>query len=423
VTAPEAPPLAGLKVLELARVLAGPWAGQLLADLGAEVIKVESLAGDDTRRWGPPMVDNGDGSEDAAYFHACNRGKRSIAVDFGAPEGRAIVTRLAAGSDVLIENFRVGGLARFGLDRPSLAADNPRLVYCSVTGFGQDGPYAARPGYDFLIQAMGGIMDLTGDPQGEPQKMGVAFADIMTGLYAVVAIQAALARRERTGAGEHIDMALLDTQVGVLANQAMNYLVSGAAPRRLGNAHPNIVPYQAFAVADGHVVVAVGNDVQFRHFVTVLGAPDLADDPLAATNAARVANREALVPELARLMAGFRRDDILRRLEACGVPAGPINTVEQVFADPQVVHRGMRVDLPRDGAEPVPSVRAPIVMSASPTGATRAAPRLGEHTAEILGGLGYSAAEIAALGHTGVVGGRGVARSAAHTTLVRPPSM
>src|SRR5581483_6536089 len=277
-------PLAGVKVVELARILAGPWAGQLLADFGADVVKVESPAGDDTRGWGPPFVRYADGGADAAYFHSCNRGKRSVAVDFGKPEGRDIVVRLAASADVLIENFRVGGLARHGLDHASLKAVNPRLVYCSITGFGQTGPYADLPGYDFLVQAMGGIMDLTGDPAGEPQKVGVAFADIFSGLYAVVAIQAALAERARIGEGRHIDISLLDVQVGVLANQAMNYLVTGTPPHRLGNAHPNIVPYQVFAVADGHVVVTVGNDAQFRKFCGVIGAPELAEDPAYATN-------------------------------------------------------------------------------------------------------------------------------------------
>ncbi|MEX0853979.1 MAG: CaiB/BaiF CoA-transferase family protein [Bauldia sp.] len=374
------PPLVGLKVLELARVLAGPWAGQVLADLGAEVIKVESLAGDETRHWGPPSIDNGDGTHDAAYFHSCNRGKRSIAVDLARPEGRQAVARLAARADVLIENFKVGGLRKFGLDYGSLKPTNRRLVYCSVSGFGRTGPYAARPGYDFLIQGLGGIMDLTGDPEGEPQKVGVAFADIFTGLYAVVAIQAALAERERSGEGQAIDMALLDTQVGVLANQAMNYLTTGVSPRRLGNAHPNIVPYQVFAVADGHVVVAVGNDGQFRQFVGVLGAPALADDADFATNEARVANREKVVPRLTELMARFSRDEILRSLAAAGVPAGPINDVAKVFADPQVVHRGMRLDLPTAEGGTVPSVRNPILMSRSPLAYERAAPRLGEHT-------------------------------------------
>jgi crotonobetainyl-CoA:carnitine CoA-transferase CaiB-like acyl-CoA transferase len=401
-----APPLAGLKVLELARVLAGPWAGQVFADLGGEVIKVESPAGDDTRRWGPPAIDNGDGTSDAAYFHACNRGKRSIVVDFRKDEGRQIVRRLASRADVVIENFKVGALAKFGLDYASLKAVNPAIVYCSITGFGQDGPYAPRPGYDFVIQAMGGLMDLTGAPDGEPQKVGVAYADIFTGLYAVVAIQAALAHRLSTGEGQLIDMALLDTQVGVLANQAMNYLVTGTAPRRLGNAHPNIVPYQVFATADGHIVIAVGNDSQFRQLVTVLGAPGLADNPLSATNEARVANRAVLVPELARLIAPFARADLLARLEGANVPAGPINTVAEVFDDPQVIHRAMRVDLAHGSGAVLPSVRTPITMSETPLATNRAAPLLGEHTAEILAELGHDAADIARLVGEGVVGRR-----------------
>ena len=400
------PPLAGLKVLELARVLAGPWAGQVLADLGAEVIKVESLAGDETRRWGPPSIDNGDGTHDAAYFHATNRGKRSIAIDFAKPEGQEIVRKLARHADVVIENFKVGGLKKFGLDYESLRAIHPAVIYCSITGFGQDGPYAPRPGYDFMIQGMGGIMDLTGPPDGEPQKIGVAYADIFTGVYSVVAIQAALAHRERTGQGQHIDMALLDTQVAVLANQAMNYLASGTSPRRLGNAHPNIVPYQVFAVADGHVVVAVGNDGQFRNLVTLLGAPELAENPLAATNEARVANREALVPQLARLIAKFSRDDLLARLEKVNVPAGPINNVEQVFADPQVIHRAMLIDLPHGGGGAVPSVRSPIRMSESPTVHARAAPMLGEHTADVLAEVGYDADDVDRLAGAGVIGRR-----------------
>ncbi len=400
------PPLVGLKVLELARVLAGPWAGQVFADLGAEVIKVESPAGDDTRRWGPPAIDNGDGTSDAAYFHACNRGKRSIIVDFRKQHGREIVHRLVARADVVIENFKVGGLVQFGLDYESLKAVNPAIVYCSITGFGQDGPYAPRPGYDFIIQAMGGLMDLTGAPDGEPQKVGVAYADLFTGLYAVVAIQAALAHRQVTGEGQHIDVALLDTQVAVLANQAMNYLATGTAPHRLGNAHPNIVPYQVFAAADGHLVVAVGNDAQFRQLVSVLGAPGLADNPLSATNEARVTNRAVLVPELARLIAPFTRADLLARLEKANVPAGPINTVAEVFADPQVVHRAMRVDLPHGSGASLPSVRTPIVMSETPLVSDRASPMLGEHTAAILAELGYDAADIERLVGDGAVGRR-----------------
>jgi len=388
------PPLVGLKVVELARVLAGPWAGQLLADLGASVVKVEGLAGDDTRQWGPPSIDNHDGTRDAAYFHSTNRGKRSIAVDLSRPDGQAIVRKLVADADVLIENFKVGGLQRFGLDYDSLHRLNPRLVYCSITGFGQDGPYAHRPGYDFMIQGMGGIMDLTGDPSGEPQKTGVAFADLFTGLYSVIAIQAALTHRDKAGVGQWIDMALLDAQVAVLANQALNYLASGTPPRRLGNAHPNIVPYQTFPVADGSVNIGAGNDRQFRACVGVLGISHLADDPRYASNEARVANRASLAALMSAATSTFTRDALLAALESAGVPAGPINSVADVFADPQVVHRGLRLDLPRAGGSTVPGVRTPIRMSETPLAYERASPGLGEHTADILAELGYAPAEI-----------------------------
>jgi crotonobetainyl-CoA:carnitine CoA-transferase CaiB-like acyl-CoA transferase len=381
-------PLEGLKVLELARILAGPWVGQLLADLGADVVKVERPgAGDDTRGWGPPFIEGADGEDlSAAYFHSCNRGKRSVEADFETPEGQEIVRGLAAHADVVVENFKVGGLKKYGLDYEGLRAVNPRLVYCSITGFGQDGPYAARAGYDFMIQGMGGIMDLTGDPEGEPQKIGVAYVDIFTGVYSVVGILAALRRRDQTGEGAHLDMALLDVQTSVLANQAMNYLASGKAPRRMGNAHPNIVPYQVFPVSDGHVIVAVGNDGQFGRFLTVLGRPDLAGDERFRTNAGRVRYRTDLVPVLTELTLRFSRDALLSALEAQGVPAGPINTVADVFADPQVAARGMRIDLPlaaaRGGA--IPSVRSPIVLDGEPMAAARPSPRLGEHTGEVL---------------------------------------
>ena len=357
-------PLAGVRVIELARILAGPWAGQLLADLGAEVIKVERPgAGDDTRQWGPPFA--ADGS--AAYFHGCNRGKRSVAIDLESAGGQAEVRELARGADVLIENFRVGGLARFGLDHAALAAVNPRLIYCSITGFGQDGPYAGRAGYDFIIQGMGGIMDLTGAPDGEPQKTGVAFADIFTGVYAASAILAALHGRERTGAGCHIDMALLDVQVAVLANQAMNYLIGGTVPHRLGNAHPNIVPYQAFAVADGHIIIAVGNDAQFQRLCALLG---VAPEARFATNADRVHRREALLALLAPAIALRRSEELLAALAAAGIPAGPINDLAQVFADPQVIARGMRI-----APDGIPGVASPIVLDGKRQVADGASPR------------------------------------------------
>jgi crotonobetainyl-CoA:carnitine CoA-transferase CaiB-like acyl-CoA transferase len=381
-------PLEGLKVLELARILAGPWVGQLLADLGADVVKVERPgAGDDTRGWGPPFIEGAEGEDlSAAYFHSCNRGKRSIAADFETSEGQELVRKLASHADVVIENFKVGGLKKYGLDYESLRSVNPRLVYCSVTGFGQNGPYASRAGYDFMIQGLGGIMDLTGDAEGEPQKIGVAYVDIFTGVYSVVGILAALRRRDQTREGAHLDMALLDVQTSVLANQAMNYLASGQSPRRMGNAHPNIVPYQVFPVADGHVIVAVGNDGQFARFVSVLGRPELANDERFRTNAGRVGHRAALVPLLTELTLPFTREDLLSALEGQGVPAGPINTVADVFADPQVLARGMRIDLPSGAAKggAIPSVRSPIVMDGQPMVAGRPSPRLGEHTDEVL---------------------------------------
>lgn len=355
-----AAPLAGLKVIELARILAGPWAGQLLADLGAEVIKIEAPGGDDTRRWGPPFVDNGDGTRDAAYFHATNRGKRSVVVDFTTAEGQATIGALVADADVLIENFKVGGLAKYHLDQASLSQLNPRLVYCSITGFGQDGPYAPRAGYDFIVQGMSGIMDLTGEPDGAPQKIGVAYADIMTGLYAVIGIQAALAQRATTGRGQHVDMALFDVMVATLANQAMNYLVSGETPKRLGNAHPNIAPYESFATADGWFILAVGNDEQFRRFCAIVGIEPAAHF---ATNADRVAARAELSPIIAAATMRWSRDDLLARLAESGVPAGPINSVADAFADPQIVHRQLQLQLDRPGRPPVPGVRTPIRFS------------------------------------------------------------
>ena len=400
-------PLAGLKVLELARILAGPWAGQTLADLGADVIKVERPgAGDDTRAWGPPFVAGEDGAPlDAAYFHSCNRGKRSIAIDFERLEGQALARKLAARSDVLIENFKTGGLAKYGLDFASLGALNPRLIYCSITGFGQTGPYAARGGYDFMIQGIGGNMDLTGEPDGAPQKTGVAYADIVTGLYAVIAIQSALIRRGITGLGGYVDMALLDSQISILANQALNYLVSGAAPRRMGNAHPNIVPYQVFPTADGYIIIATGNDRQTRDVCRILGLEALGADPLFATNADRVKNRAAFIAALEMATRGFASADLLASLDASQVPAAPINNLAQAFADPQVIHRGMRIDLPAAGAAggTVPSVRSPMLLAGQALTAERAAPRLGEHTAAILGELEISVSQIARLRSAGII--------------------
>ncbi len=382
-------PLEGLKVLELARILAGPWIGQVLADLGADVIKVESPDGDDTRTWGPPFVEAADGGDlSAAYFHAANRGKKSVVVDFRTPEGQADVLRLAAKADVLVENFKVGGLKKYGLDAESLRAAYPKLIYCSVTGFGQDGPYAERAGYDYLVQGMGGLMELTGEPKGEPMKVGVAFADIFTGLYATVGILSALRRRDATGQGATVDMALLDCQVGVLANQAMNYLVSGTAPTRLGNAHPNIVPYQVFAVSDGYVIVAVGNDAQFRRFCAVIGDAALGEDPAYATNRERVRLREPLVERLTDLVATFTKADLLARLEAAGVPAGPINRLNEVFDDPQVIARRMRIDIPAPDAlgGTIPGVRTPITIDGQPMVSDQPSPALGAHTAAFKAG-------------------------------------
>jgi crotonobetainyl-CoA:carnitine CoA-transferase CaiB-like acyl-CoA transferase len=387
-----AKPLAGLRVLELARILAGPWAGQMLADLGADVIKVERKgAGDDTRGWGPPFVEGKDGQHvGSAYFHGANRGKRSIEVDFDSDEGKRIVRKLAARSDVLIENFKVGGLAKFGLDYKSLAPECPRLIYCSVTGFGQDGPYAKRAGYDLMAQGMGGIMDLTGMPDGEPTRIGVPMSDIFTGCYSVIGILAALAQRERTGKGAYVDTALVDSTVGVLSNQALNYLVSGNIPKRMGNVHANIVPYQVFEVADGYAIVATGNDAQYVKFCNVLGAPELAEDERYKNNTLRLQHRDELVAKLTAKTKLMKRDDLLTQLEQQGVPAGPINDLEQVFNDPQVIHRGMKLELPSAAAKggTIPGVRTPIVMDGWKAASENPAPLLGEHTAEILREIG-----------------------------------
>ncbi len=385
-------PLEGLRVLELARILAGPWAGQILADLGADVIKVERKGpGDDTRGWGPPFVETKDGGHlGSAYFHSTNRGKRSIELDFESKEGQRIVTKLAARSDILIENFKVGGLAKFGLDYATLSKVNPRLVYCSVTGFGQDGPYASRAGYDLMAQGMGGIMDITGTADGEPTRAGVPVADIFTGVYSVIGVLAGIIQRDRTGRGCLVDTSLLDSQVGVLANQALNYLVSGKVPERIGNAHPNIVPYQVFPVADGHVIVAVGNDGQFGKFCGVIGAPALAKDPAYLTNADRLGHRAELVAKISGLTRKMAQADLLAGLEAVGVPSGPINRLDQVFSDAQVIHRGMKLSLASDEAKTgtSPGVRTPIMLDTVPMASARSAPKLGEHTAEILREIG-----------------------------------
>lgn len=377
-------PLEGLRVLELARILAGPWAGQLLADLGADVVKVErSGAGDDTRGWGPPFVKGPNGEDlSAAYFHSANRGKRSILLDISTAEGQEAVRKLASRADIVLENFKVGGLAKYGLDYESLKTVNPRLIYCSVTGFGQDGPYAPHAGYDFLIQGMGGAMSLNGIPDGEPMKDGVAIADLFTGLYAVSGILAALHKRDRTGEGAYIDMALLDSQVAVLGYQAMNYLVSGIPPIRRGNGHPNIVPYQVYPSRNGYMIIAVGNDGQFARLCGMLGAAELADDPDYRKNEARVRNRDALNDKLNALTKEWDSEVLITELLALGIPAGPINTIDQVFADPQVKHREIRRDLPDSSGAMVPTIACPVVIDGERMVAGKASPRLGEDMAD-----------------------------------------
>jgi crotonobetainyl-CoA:carnitine CoA-transferase CaiB-like acyl-CoA transferase len=370
-------PLAGVKVVELARILAGPWAGQTLADLGAEVIKVEAPEGDDTRRWGPPFIER-EGDRSAAYFHATNRGKKSVIADFRKDDDRAFVLSLIKNADILIENFKLGGLAKYGLDYASLAAINPRLIYCSITGFGQDGPYAHRAGYDYIIQGMSGLMSVTGEPDGQPQKVGVAVTDIFTGVYAATAILAALHQRGVTGKGQHIDMALFDVATSIMANQAMNYLASGTAPARMGNAHPNIVPYSVFDCADGWIIIATGNDGQYRRLCKLLGLEALAEAPEYLTNAERVANRAALITALTGKTVQWRKADLLAACEADGVPAGPINDMAEVFADPQIIARGMQIDC--DG---VPGVRSPMTFSGADLATGASSPKLGAHDAEI----------------------------------------
>lgn len=367
-----AAPLEGLKVIELARILAGPWAGQTLADLGAEVTKIEAPSGDDTRQWGPPFIDRGD-EKPAAYFHSCNRGKKSVTVDFRTPEGQAQLRELIAGADVLIENFKLGGLKKYGLDYDSLKELNPRLIYCSITGFGQDGPYAHRAGYDYIIQGMSGLMSITGTPDGQPLRVGVAVTDLFTGVYAATAILSALHMRENTGTGQHVDMALLDVAVSVTANQAMNYLTTGKAPGRTGNVHPNLAPYQVFECADGHIIIATGNDGQYRRLCDILGLEGLKEAAEFLTNADRVANREKLEDLLTMATRQWSKSDLLAACEDQGVPAGPINTMDEVFEDPQVVHRGMKVEL--DG---IPSVRSPIKFSDAELVLNHPSPKLGQ---------------------------------------------
>lgn len=384
-------PLTGIRVLDLSRVLAGPWCTQNLADLGAEVIKIERPGtGDDTRAWGPPYVKDQQGRDttEAAYYASANRNKLSVAVDIASERGADLVRALVRQSDVLVENFKVGGLRKYGLDYNSLKDLNPALIYCSITGFGQTGPYASRPGYDFLMQGMGGLMSITGErddlPGGGPQKAGVAVADLMTGMYSTVAILAALHERSRSGLGQHIDMALLDCQVAMLANQNLNFMTSGKAPRRAGNAHQNLVPYQVFAASDGHLIVAVGNDSQFRAYCKVIERPELAQDERFRTNPGRVVNRDELIPILVEVMKTRARDHWLAELERAGVPGGPINTIDQVYQDPQVRARGMQMSLPHASAGQAPVGASPIRLSGSPVAYRHAAPLLGEHTAQVL---------------------------------------
>ncbi|MBH0143358.1 MULTISPECIES: CaiB/BaiF CoA transferase family protein [Pseudomonas syringae group] len=403
--------LSHIRVLDLSRVLAGPWAGQILADLGADVIKVERPGcGDDTRAWGPPFLKDaaGHNTSEAAYYLSANRNKQSVTIDFTRPEGQKLVRELAAKSDIVIENFKVGGLAAHGLDYASLKAINPRLIYCSITGFGQSGPYATRPGYDFMIQALGGLMSLTGLPEGEegagPVKVGVALTDILTGLYSTTAILAALAHRDQSDVGQHIDMALLDVQVACLANQAMNYLTTGVAPERLGNAHPNIVPYQSFPTADGDLILTVGNDSQFRKFAEVAGQSQWADDPRFLTNTLRVAHRAELIPLIRQVTVFKATAQWVAVLEAVGVPCAPVNDLAKVFADPQVVARGLAIELPHALGGKVPQVASPIRLSETPVEYRRAPPMLGEHTSVVLEELlGLGGDEVASLRAAGVL--------------------
>ena len=404
-------PLSGLRVLDLSRILAGPWAGQTMADLGAEVIKIERPGiGDDTRKWGPPFIRDEAGNEtaDAAYFHCANRGKKSVTLDLASAEGQRIARELAKASDILLENYKLGGLARYRLGYDDLRAINPGLIYCSITGFGQTGPYAERAGYDFMIQAMGGFMSVTGErddvPGGGPQKIGVALSDVLTGLYTTIAALAAVRERDKTGQGRHVDMSLFDVTVAATANQAMNYLATGTAPGRMGNAHPNIVPYHSFKTADDYVIVAVGNDPQFERFCRAGARPDLAEDPRYQTNLGRVQHREELVAEIAEMMLTKSRTEWLADLEAVGVPCGPINDLAQIFDDPQTEARGTQIELPHAAAGTVPSVANPIRYVGHPHDYTGAAPVLGEHTDAVLAEvLGLDESAITALREAGVI--------------------
>jgi crotonobetainyl-CoA:carnitine CoA-transferase CaiB-like acyl-CoA transferase len=369
-----ATPLEGLKVIELARILAGPWAGQTLGDLGAEVIKVEAPEGDDTRQWGPPFVER-ENDKTASYFHSCNRGKSSVIVDFRTDEGKAVLIELVRDADILIENFKVGGLKKYGLDYENLARVNPKLIYCSITGFGQTGPYAHRAGYDYIIQGMSGFMSITGEPDGAPQRAGVAITDIFTGVYATSAILAALHMRARTGKGQHIDMSLLDSAVCVMANQALNYLTTGNPPQRTGNYHPNLTPYQVFECRDGHIIIATGNDGQYQRLCDILGLPEMASAPEYLKNANRVENREDMIAKLSARTVLMSKGELLTACEAKGVPAGPINSMDEVFADPQVVHRQLQVNL-----DSIPSVRSPFMFSDAELKLDRPSPKLGDNS-------------------------------------------
>ena len=374
-------PLEGVKVIELARILAGPWAGQTLSDLGAEVVKVESIEGDDTRRWGPPFVKNGEDIS-ASYFHSCNRGKKSICVDFKTKEGQDIIKKLVLKADILIENFKVDGLRKYGLDFASLIKINPKLIYCSITGFGQTGPYAHRAGYDYIIQGMSGLMSITGEPSGQPQKMGVAVTDILTGLYSVTAILSAIIQRDKTGKGQQIDMALLDVATAVTANQGMNFLTTGKAPQRIGNGHQNLVPYQVFDCKDGHIIIATGNDAQYQRLCAILNLEEIAMNELFLTNADRLRNRTLLIEKLSCQTTKFLKKDLLQACEKQGIPAGPINDLSEVFDDPQVVYRGLSKEI-----DNIPTILSPFSFSDSKMQISKTSPKLGENTNEILSSI------------------------------------